>query len=119
MVLVGQASVARNEPDLFPFWHSSQTTPPGFNFSLYQNKEVDKLIEQLREVSEPSKREQLYQQVDNLIRADQPAAFLYAPRAVWIIKDHFLLPEIKAINGFGEKFSKINQWYLYQKRVWN
>ncbi|MEW5805497.1 MAG: ABC transporter substrate-binding protein [Patescibacteria group bacterium] len=119
MVLVGQANVSGNQPDPYPFWHSSQTSAPGLNFSFYQNQEADRILDQLRLNFQEQERQELYQDLDQLIRQNQPASFLYSPRFVWVVNQSFILPEIKQLNNLGDKFSRINLWHLYQKRVWD
>lgn len=103
------------ETDLYAFWHSSQKNDPGLNISLYTNSKVDKELEKLRQ----DKKTADLSKIDNEISADIPAVFLYSPAYT------YLLP--KKIKGVGnmliinkqDRFSNIDKWYIYTRRIWN
>ncbi|MDP3795161.1 MAG: ABC transporter substrate-binding protein, partial [bacterium] len=44
------------EPDPFAFWHSTQKRDPGLNLSLYENRAVDKLLEEARQTLDKEAR---------------------------------------------------------------
>ena len=48
-------------PDPYPFWHSSQKADPGLNFALYENKDADKLLEEIRGLTDQNAREEKLQ----------------------------------------------------------
>ena len=62
--------------DLNPYWNSDQDI--GFlNFSSYQNKEKDKILNQLQQrLSEPEKKI-LYKKLQSIFYEDEPVTFLY------------------------------------------
>ncbi len=105
--------------DLFAFWHSSQRNDPGLNIALYTNVKADKLLEQIRTLSENDKKVDLYRQFEAEIAKDTPAIFLYAPDFIYIIP--------KEINGFSmgeitvpsERFLAVSKWYIDTDKVWN
>jgi peptide/nickel transport system substrate-binding protein len=76
-VLIGLMSATK--VDLFPTWHSSMTGPNGFNLSNYRNARVDELIERAREIDDLERAVPLYAELQNIIREDQPATFLWVP----------------------------------------
>ncbi|MEI8249478.1 MAG: ABC transporter substrate-binding protein, partial [Candidatus Taylorbacteria bacterium] len=71
--------------DLYAFWHSSQRNAPGLNVSLYTNTKTDKLLEDIRSTQDDTTRLATYTQFDQIIRADIPALFLYAPDFIYAI----------------------------------
>lgn len=74
------------DPDPYQIWHSSQATiPKSSNHISYQNKEVDKVIEELRVTFDKQKRIQLFHKFHRLIYEDQPYIFLFSRKrcAVW------------------------------------
>jgi len=104
--------------DPYPFWHSLQKVDPGLNLALYQNKEVDKLLEEGRETQDWLERKKIYEEFQNLLIDDSPAIFLLNPDYIY-----FVSPEIKGIKGGliaepSKRFSQIGDWYIKTKRVW-
>lgn len=107
------------EPDPFSFWHSSQSQYPGANLSLYQNKEVDKILEQIRSEMELQKRLDLYKKLNQKVKNDYPALFLYSPTL-----NYFFIKQLKGINlnklnSSKDRFNKVEKWYLNEIRSWN
>ena len=62
--------------ELKGFWYSDlQNTP--LNFVGYQNKVVDKLIDELNTRLSQTEKIEKYKKFQRVIREDQPAVFLY------------------------------------------
>jgi peptide/nickel transport system substrate-binding protein len=115
-LLYGQA--LGQEPDLYPFWHSSQIKDPGLNFSAYENKDVDALLKDARENLNPAKKQESLEKIQNLILKDAPALFLYNPDLIYWASE-----KIKGINTTkiadpAKRFSNIQNWYIKTKRIW-
>jgi ABC-type transport system substrate-binding protein len=64
-------------PDKFQLWHSSQTHPHELNFSGYQSKEADALMERIRVEYDVAEQIRLARQLHRRIAEDQPYTFLY------------------------------------------
>ena len=65
--------------DPFQIWHSSQAdVPDSSNAVGYQNKELDKLIEELRVTLDEKKQVELYHKMHKILADDQPYTFLYS-----------------------------------------
>jgi ABC-type transport system substrate-binding protein len=106
-------------PDPFPFWHSSQKGELGLNLANYNNKEVDKLLEDNRRVLDESERKTKLEEFQDILIEDMPAIFLYNPDYIYAVSD-----EIKGIDSDilidpSSRFSNINEWYIKTKRIWN
>ncbi len=107
-----------HDPDPFSFWHSSQKKDPGLNLALYSNKDVDKLLEEARQESNPDIRAEKYRAFSRIITEDIPAVFLYSP--------DYIYPVTKRVKGIGvthivdpsKRFSGIENWYIETRRVW-
>ena len=106
------------DPDPFYFWHSSQMKDPGLNLSLYDNAQVDAILQDARHDSDPASRAKKYQQFSQIIAGDLAAIFLYSP--------HYLYPLASDVKGVdlqflalpSNRFSQIEKWYIETKRVW-
>lgn len=105
-------------PDLFSFWHSSQKKDPGLNLANYENKKVDKLLEEIRQTTDESARKEKYENLQNMIIADAPVVFLYAPEYLYPVYDEVKGINIKTIIDPSKRFSDITNWYTETKRVW-
>lgn len=77
LLLVGQ-NLGYNL-DTYSFWHSTQANASGLNLSNYKSFAVDSLIEDIRAVFNPDKRERELNELADLIKNDIPAIFLYRP----------------------------------------
>lgn len=64
-----------SDPDQYNFWHSSQP----MNITSYDNKRIDKLLEDGRTTVEKDKRIQIYSDFQKYLVDDAPASFLYYP----------------------------------------
>ncbi|MBU1015212.1 peptidoglycan-binding protein [Patescibacteria group bacterium] len=104
-------------PDPFPFWHSSQGQDPGLNLSVYENKNVDRLLEALRQESGEEKRKETLEELQEEILSDAPALFLYD------IPYSYELPQkVKGVNAHligdpSHRFDGAENWYVETKRV--
>ena len=105
------------DPDPFAFWHSSQKKDPGLNLALYENAEVDKILEEARQETDLEARSQKYQEFQNLVIEDVPAIFLYSPNYIYIQDDSIRGAEIEKLIIPADRFSGIENWYIKTKRV--
>ncbi|NWJ95551.1 MAG: peptide ABC transporter substrate-binding protein [Chloroflexi bacterium] len=76
MLLIA-AQGAINDPDVYPYWHSSETGPQGFNFSGWSNDQADQLLEKARRNLNQGERQLLYNQWQDLWVNDLPSIPLY------------------------------------------
>ena len=59
-----------NGQDFYPFWHSSQITAPGRNFTHLNNLDLDKKLEEARMTSDMARRQQLIAEIKDMIRGE-------------------------------------------------
>ncbi|MFA6376321.1 MAG: ABC transporter substrate-binding protein [Candidatus Paceibacterota bacterium] len=105
-------------PDPYPFWHSSQKVDPGLNFSLYENKDADKLLEDVRQTTDHNARKDSLKKFEDLITKDEPAIFLYNPSHIFIASKKIKGVQTGIIADPGKRFSEISSWYTNTKRIW-
>ena len=106
-------------PDPFPFWHSSQVKDPGLNLSVYDNKQADRLLEQMRREMDESERIALYDDLQSIILKDTPAIFLYDEPFLYITNPNIkgILEDGSVIADPSKRFSNIVNWYIKTKRT--
>jgi len=110
--------VLNADPDPFAFWHSSQRKDPGLNLAIYQNKDIDKLLEQARQEMDPEKRTEKYIEFQKTLIDDLPAIFLYSPTYLYSVSKNVKGIEIERLATHSQRFSQIENWYIKTKRVW-
>ena len=106
------SEILGGDPDIFAFWHSSQTGDKGLNISGYKNDKVDTLLEEARGSSDKTLRISDYAQVQKIITDDLPAIFLYEQNYIYV--------QSKKLKGFtgtaivspSDRFAGIAGWYL-------
>lgn len=105
-------------PDLFPFWHSSQIEYPGLNLARFADRDGDQLLEEARKLLAAEARTERYQKFQNILAAKLPAIFLYSPYAQIAIakKVRARLPSI--ISTPAERFRYLSEWYTKTKWRW-
>lgn len=107
------------DPDPFSFWHSSQKKDPGLNLSVYDNPDVDKLLEQARQTLDYSERIRKYDAFQQIITQDVPAIFLFSPHYLYTMLGSVKGVEVKNIATPARRFSGVEKWYMKTKREFN
>lgn len=69
-------------PDAKSIWHSSSDVTGGFNLVGYNNKEVDKLIEEGEITIDKKRLSKIYKNIYKKIAQDIPYIFLYIPNSI-------------------------------------
>jgi len=106
------------EPDLYPFWYSSQKQDPGLNLSAYENKDVDTLLKNARQTLDPVKKAGDLEKIQNTILNDAPALFLYNPDYVYWASAKTSGIDTKKIADPAKRFVNVTNWFISTKRVW-
>lgn len=106
------SEILGGDPDIFAFWHSSQTGDKGLNIAGYKNDKVDKLLEEARASSDKTLRISDYAQVQKIITSELPAIFLYEQNYIYVQSK-----KLKGFNGTAivspsDRFAGISNWYL-------
>ncbi len=110
--------VLNADPDPFAFWHSTQKKDPGLNLALYQNKDIDKLLEQARQIIDPEKRAEKYAEFQKQLIEDVPAIFLYSPTYLYPVNKKIKGIEIGKLAQPSYRFSQIENWFIKTDRIW-
>ena len=63
------------DPDQYTLWHSDQIN----NITKYENKRIDKLLEDGRKIVDRQERVKIYNDFQKYLTVDAPAVFLYFP----------------------------------------
>lgn len=110
--------VIGRDQDLYAFWSSRERNDPGLNIALYANKTVDALLENARGSVNQEQRTADLQKIEDLIAADYPAAFIYAPSFIYAVPNDLYGVELPQIITPADRFATAATWYRYTDSVW-
>jgi peptide/nickel transport system substrate-binding protein len=109
-----------SDPDLYPFWHSSQAQAPGLNLALFSNATADKLLEDGRQTADPQKRAEMYQKFQDVLAEEVPAIFLYSPTYNYAVANDIQgITDRRQIVYPSDRFGTVQMWYTKTRREWN
>ncbi|MBI4088533.1 peptide ABC transporter substrate-binding protein [Candidatus Kaiserbacteria bacterium] len=109
--------IGRNQ-DLYAFWDSQERNDPGLNIALYANKAVDVLLEDARSSTDSALRALNLQKIEDIIAAEYPAAFIYAPDFTYTVPEGLRGVELPQIIIPADRFATVASWYRATDAVW-
>jgi peptide/nickel transport system substrate-binding protein len=110
-------NVLENPIDLFPFFHSSQRFHPGLNLSIYQNENLDKVIEELRQSFDREKDPSRLDRIQSILKGDTPAIFLFSFPYLYLHTDRLGGITPHTLTSASDRFLGIEKWYISKARV--
>ena len=113
------SEISGADPDLYPFWHSSQTEYPGLNLSGFSNRTADKLLEESRATADLKIRTENYLKFQNILTEELPAIFLYNPSHAMAVSNDVQGINISTLNIPADRFSDLSSWYIKTKIKWD
>ncbi len=105
------------DPDPFPYWHSSQATPGGFNLSNYKSAIADDALEAGRTRSDPELRVEKYRTFLEQWMEDSPAIVLYRPAFTYVTRDKVRGIEVRNIVTPADRFNDVTSWFVQTQLV--
>ena len=101
------------DPDVYTFWHSSQSHPGGFNFSgMKKNVFIDGDLEDGRNTLELAARAKAYATFQEDFAKELPAVFIYSPRYVLAVNKRIHGVHLDSAIEPEERFAYVNDWYI-------
>lgn len=107
-------NILKGNPDVFAFWHSSQKFYPGLNIAMYNNKEVDAILEKIQKIEQPD-TEQL-KKLQAIIKSDAPAAFLINPNYLYAVPVSLRGQDTENAITPADRLANAAKWYMRTKR---
>lgn len=98
------------DSDVFVYWHSSQASVGGFNFSEYENPIIDANLEAGRTRSDAELRKVKYEAFLEQWRRDAPAISLYQPGYTYIQKPNLSGLVTKPMVSPLDRFYQVENW---------
>ena len=100
------------DPDPYGFFHSTQATDPGHNFSGYATLPLDRDLETARRTFDLEKRRALYAPVFQAIATDVPVVFLYFADYLYAMNHSVQGLKVATINDPMQRFWNAADWYV-------
>lgn len=107
------------DPDVFAYWHSSQTTAIGRNLSNYSNRLADANLASARSRLEPELRNAKYKQFVKQWIEDAPAIALYQPVIEYTLNGNVdsVLPNASLVTS-ADRYANVTQWTVLSDTVY-
>ncbi len=98
------------DPDVYPYWHSSQIHDPGLNLSQYKSSAADAALEVGRIVNDPDVRAGKYQAFLAAFKADAPAVILYGDDYYYGVSDDVNGVQPGILSQPADRFYGVENW---------
>ena len=100
-----------SDPDLLPYYHSSQATAAGLNLSNYHNALADDLLLSARDTLDEASRIKKYESFLEYWVAGVPAIGLYQPNLTYFYNKNVrtFSNDVRLVTAL-DRFSDINDW---------
>ena len=117
-VLIYELSLG-GDPDAYAYWHSSQATNNGLNFSNYNNAVADDALESGRSKLSLKQRSDRYEKFANIWKTDAPAIALYQPKFDYIhIRSVKVLDEKTEVVNPVDRYVDVQYWATEKQSVY-
>ena len=102
--------------DLYSFWHSSKRFYPGLNLALFNSREADLIMEDIRSEADPEERELLLKDLSSVITNYIGAVFTVSPDYLYIAS-----PRLKGFSADmattpSDRLNNAEYWYVNTNR---
>lgn len=102
-----------NEPqDLYSFWHSSKRFYPGLNLAMFNNRELDELLDDIRTELDREKRAELVGRAASIISDESAAGFIVFPKYVYITSPRLKGFDPDSATVISDRLNGASDWYL-------
>lgn len=108
------------DPDVYVYWHSSQTKPeakPGYNFSMYSSGKADQALEDGRSRSDPKLRAVKYRPFLEAWKADVPAIGLFQPSIPYTTNVPVYNLRTMTINSASDRYRNVQNWQINTQKT--
>lgn len=101
--------------DIYPYFHLSQATKEGFNYSNWKNLDASYAIEKIRETYDIQEHKDSIYAFRDIIISDTPAVFLFTPIYSWFYNKKIEGISMNHMVNVSDRFSIIDDVFLEKK----
>ena len=107
------------DPDVYAYWHSSQATSTGYNFSNYSNQLADATLASARSRLESDLRTAKYSQFVEQWLNDAPAIALYQSASEYLVnKNSDISAPEGALASLSDRYARVSEWTVLPTTVY-
>ena len=107
------------DPDVYAYWHSSQATSTGYNFSNYSNQLADATLASARSRLESDLRTAKYSQFVEQWLNDAPAIALYQSASEYLMnKNSDISAPEGALASLSDRYARVSEWTVLPTTVY-
>lgn len=99
-----------SDPDVFPYWHSSQAVTERFNLSEYKSGTADDALGSARSRQDQTIRTAKYRVFSDAWRDDVPAIGIYQPRLLFVTNGQLFNFSVTHIASSTERYANVHSW---------
>lgn len=110
ILLIGET--LGNDFDIYPYWYSSQISNTGFNFSNFNNSDVDKLLDDIRATDDDNIKKEKLIKIQEIIFNQVPAIFLTEPVYNFAISKTVKNVKPTVLSDQAGIFENVCDWYI-------
>lgn len=99
-----------SDPDVFPYWHSTQAAAERFNLSEYKSDTADDALGSARSRQDQTLRAAKYRVFLDAWRDDVPAIGIYQPRLLLVTNGQLYNFSVKRIASSTERYANVHNW---------
>jgi peptide/nickel transport system substrate-binding protein len=104
------------DPDPYSFWHEMQIEN-GQNYGGFVHRRASEVIEQARITVERERREELYDEFQEIFAQEVPALLLYVPVYTYGVDKRVHNVQMGRLTYPSDRFRTIADWWIVPKRV--
>ena len=104
------------DPDPYPVWHSTQIQA-GQNYGGFNHRDADEAIEVARQLTDRSKRTELYHQFQDIYSQEVPAILLYQSVYTFCVDKGVHNVQIAPMLDASGRFRSVAQWQVLDQVV--
>ena len=104
------------DPDPYPFWHQTQIGS-GQNYAGFDHRRLSEVIEQARVTVNRERRQELYDEFQEIFAQEVPALLLYVPVYTYGVDERIHNVQIGPLVYPSDRFRTISDWWIVPRRV--
>ena len=100
------------DPDLYPFWHSTQAFGEGRNLVAFSHADADQLLEDGRQTPSVAQRAEDYLAFQEIFAQELPAVLLYTPAYQYVYRADLQAVSPGLLFTLSARFFDVHRWFV-------
>jgi peptide/nickel transport system substrate-binding protein len=100
------------DPDLYPFWHSTQAFGEGRNLVAFSHADADQLLEDARQTPSVAQRAEDYLAFQEIFAQELPAVLLYTQAYQYVYRADLQAVSPGLLFTLSARFYDVHLWFV-------